>query len=334
VRFLAFPRSVVHDAAQTRVIRATAKEIRPRSDLFLAPYVGFYSALLRSGVPIVTATRSGFHRSLDGLKVLALANEACMSDEQVEAVRRFVASGGGLVATYETSRYDEKGTPRGDFALADVFGVHLQGTLPAAKRTIAIDSQGMSHPVVERLRPSDELACDEPQVAVRLSGATTLATAAGPSSGDKPMPAVVVHRFGAGRVVYLPGRLDAFQCEHLDPGIEGLLFNAVRWAAGEKLPVVIRADAPVGVTLFEQPGRRILHLVSLHGDSLYRTDRVEPLRAVRVQWQVPAGARVKRLHRLWDKAEVPFQTIGDRLAFELDRMGEYEVVVAELDQSG
>jgi hypothetical protein len=142
-----------------------------------------------------------------------------------------------------------------------------------------------------------------------------------------------VHQFGAGRVVYLPGRLDALQCEHPNPGVERLLSSAVRWAAGGELPVVIRAGAPVGATLFEQPGRRILHLVSLRGDSLYRTDRVEPLQAIRIELRVPAGSRVRRLHRLWDKADLPFQTIGSRIAFELDRMGEYEVVVAEFERT-
>ncbi len=332
VRFLAFPRSVIHDAAQSRALRAAAREVRPKSDLFLAPYVGLYSALLRSGVPVVTRVRSGAYRSLDGFKVLALANEACMSDEQVEAVRRFVASGGGLVASYETSRYDEKGTPRSDFALADVFGVRFDRILTAGKRTIVADSQGAQHPVVERLSRSDEVVCGEPHVAVRLSGATTLATAAGASPKDAPVPAVVVHRFGAGRVVYLPGRLDAAQCENPNPAIERLLSNAVRWAAGGELPVTVRSRDPVGATLFEQSGRRILHLVSLHGDSLYRTDRIEPVQAVRIELQVPAGVRVRRLHRLWDKADLPFQAVGSRITFQLDRMGEYEVVVAEFEQ--
>jgi len=331
VQFVAFPRSVVHDAAQTRVLRATAGKTLPKSDLFLSPYVGFYSALLRSGVPVATASRSRYHRSLSGVKVLALANEACMSDEQVEAVRRFVASGGGLVATYETSRYDEKGTPRKDFGLADVLGVHSEQVFPGAKRTMIFDAHNPSHLVLEGLQHKDKVINEEPLVAVRLNGATQLASVAGPATSDAPMPAVLVRQFGAGRVVYLPGRLDAAQCEQPNPTIERLFSNAVRWAAGGTTPVTIRASAPVGATLFEQPGRRILHLVSLNGDSLYRSDVVQPVRGIRVELQVPVGSRVKRLHRLWDKADLHFQIAGDMIVFELDRIGEYEVVVAELE---
>ena len=59
-----------------------------------------------------------------GYRVLVLPNSACMSDHEVEAVRRFVADGGGLIATADTSLYDEKFRIRDDFALADVFGAH------------------------------------------------------------------------------------------------------------------------------------------------------------------------------------------------------------------
>jgi hypothetical protein len=54
-----------------------------------------------------------------------------MSAPQVEAVRRFVERGGSLIATGETSRCNEWGEPRADFALADLFGAHVIGGQPA-----------------------------------------------------------------------------------------------------------------------------------------------------------------------------------------------------------
>jgi len=55
--------------------------------------------------------------------VLILPNIACMSEQQIETVKCFVAKGGGLVATCETSLYDETYKKRKDYGLADVFGV-------------------------------------------------------------------------------------------------------------------------------------------------------------------------------------------------------------------
>lgn len=65
-------------------------------------------------------------------KVLILPNTACMNEEQANAVRQFVENGGGLVASVDTSLCDEFGTPRKDFALADVFGVNYKG-IPTAQ---------------------------------------------------------------------------------------------------------------------------------------------------------------------------------------------------------
>jgi hypothetical protein len=59
-----------------------------------------------------------------GYRVLVLPNSACMSDSDAEGIRSFVENGGGLVATGDTSLYDERYRIREDFALAEVFGVH------------------------------------------------------------------------------------------------------------------------------------------------------------------------------------------------------------------
>ena len=62
--------------------------------------------------------------------VLVLANAASLSDAQLDVIREYVRNGGGLVATGETSLYDEMGRRRQDFGLADLFGVSYRGTCP------------------------------------------------------------------------------------------------------------------------------------------------------------------------------------------------------------
>jgi len=73
--------------------------------------------------------------------VLVLANTGGLSDEQCTAVRRFVARGGSLVATGESTLYDEWGDPRADFALADLLRVHVQ-----AKPVRPLDTGGRRGP--------------------------------------------------------------------------------------------------------------------------------------------------------------------------------------------
>ena len=73
-------------------------------------------------------------------KVLVLPNAACLSDEQVKTIRDWVQAGGGLVATCETSLFDELGRPRGDFAMKDLFGVSYLGRPKASTTRPALDA--------------------------------------------------------------------------------------------------------------------------------------------------------------------------------------------------
>jgi hypothetical protein len=200
--------------------------------------------------------------------------------------------------------------------------------LPARTRRLQLEG---SHPVTMGLDALESMVHDDTHVLVNAAEGEILATVVGESLEGQLPPAIVARAYGAGRVVYLPGRLDALQCHQLTPTIERLFANAVRWVIRGDLIVDVHAPAPIGVTLFDQPDRRILHLVNFNGDTRYKSDTIEPIENVHVQLEMPAGARVRRLHRLWDKTDVPFEATGDDIRFTLGRMGEYEVAAAELE---
>ena len=83
----------------------------------------------------MTIHRTQIAEKLPGFRVLCLANEVCLSDEQIDAVKAFVRAGGGLIATHETSLFDDKARPRGDFGLAELFGAsYLQTRMPPNTR--------------------------------------------------------------------------------------------------------------------------------------------------------------------------------------------------------
>ncbi|MDT7818327.1 MAG: hypothetical protein QOJ42_8243 [Acidobacteriaceae bacterium] len=54
---------------------------------------------------------------------LILPNLAALSDTQCDQLRAFVKNAGNVIATHQTSLYDEWGVRRGNFGLADLFGV-------------------------------------------------------------------------------------------------------------------------------------------------------------------------------------------------------------------
>jgi hypothetical protein len=96
-----------------------------------APLRGIGQSLIRARVPyavvhadLIPEAPSG---EPGGIRVLVLPNVGALSDAQCEAVRRFVLAGGSLLATGETSLYDEWGERREDFALGELFGARFAG---------------------------------------------------------------------------------------------------------------------------------------------------------------------------------------------------------------
>jgi hypothetical protein len=65
---------------------------------------------------------------LNQFKVLIMPNVAALSDEHAGIIHNWVAAGGKLIATFQTSLFDEFGVQREDFGLADLFGIGYSGT--------------------------------------------------------------------------------------------------------------------------------------------------------------------------------------------------------------
>ena len=102
-----------------------------------------YHALVESRVPFELVHEAYLtDESLDRFKLLILADAAALSNAQCDAIRRYVARGGSLLATFASSLYDEFGEQRADFGLADVFGVSFGGRIdgPMQNAYLSLDA--------------------------------------------------------------------------------------------------------------------------------------------------------------------------------------------------
>src|ERR1035437_7990112 len=86
-----------------------------------------WNRLVRARIPYLPVHADHIERDAEQFSVLVLPNFAAMTVAQIESVTRFVERGGGLIATGDSSRCNEWGEPRPDFALADLFGAHITG---------------------------------------------------------------------------------------------------------------------------------------------------------------------------------------------------------------
>jgi hypothetical protein len=93
-------------------------------DLVETPWRGMTNALMRARIPYQPLHADHIERDATNFKLLILPNLAAMSESQVNAVRTFVEGGGSILATGETSLYDEWGDNRDDYALGNIFGAH------------------------------------------------------------------------------------------------------------------------------------------------------------------------------------------------------------------
>jgi hypothetical protein len=89
------------------------------------PYQGvflFEQTLIQEKIPFDIIFDNNL-KDLSEYKVLVLADQECLSDEQLDLIRNFINKGGGLVATGNTSLYNEWRQRRREFGLDDLFKV-------------------------------------------------------------------------------------------------------------------------------------------------------------------------------------------------------------------
>ena len=101
---------------------------------YLAHVFGAFRACVEEHLP--TNLIEDWNLTAEDLKkyaVLILPNTACLSDAQCRTIDEYVRNGGGLVASLDTSLFDEFGDPRPNFGLADLLGVDYGG-MPEARR--------------------------------------------------------------------------------------------------------------------------------------------------------------------------------------------------------
>jgi hypothetical protein len=245
---------------------------------------------------------------LAAYSLVILPNVACMTHAQAEAVREYVRQGGAVLATAETSLFDENGTPRKDFALSDVLGVKLDEPLSNAlqlgdrKPPVLLRPRPSAHPIFAGM-PETELLLPGDSVYARVESGTPAAALIEDAGTPRRSPygvtsraAVAVNTFGKGRAVYICGALFARTHHQRQPGIfwpDRLIRNAAEWLA-PRAPWSVKASGRVWAGLNLQDGRKrhVLHLVN------WQTDM-----PAEVEFRLPAGSPVGLHARVvWPRA--------------------------------
>jgi hypothetical protein len=308
--------------------------------------LGWHQALIEGRIPFeMVHDRLLDPEHLAPFKTLILPNIAALSDAQCEQLRRFVAAGGGLVATAESSLYDEWGAPRKDFGLADLFGAtwlgRSEGPMHNAYVRLEHDS-APGHPLFLGLE-------DAPRI---IHGVWRVDAKAGtpfpsppltliPPYPDLPMEKVYARQPktdipqvflreppGGGRVAYFPWDIDRTFWEILAPDHGKLLRNAVAWATNEEAPVSVTGPGLLDVTVWKQRNSVTVHLVNLTNPMMLKGPlrEVTPVAGQRVRVRLPEGLTARSVRLLVAGSTPEFRQANGWLEVDVPAFGVHEVV--------
>ncbi len=309
---------------------------------------GMYHALVEARVPfeMVNDTRLD-GADVDRYKLLVLPNLAALSDAQCRSLATYVDRGGSLLATFETSLYDEAGAPRKDFGLRDVLGVSFDGQVDRRMQNsyLALDAEARrTHPLLRGLQDAPRIINSVQRVRVRPRGEFPSPVTLIPSYPDLPMEhvfprvektaerQVYLREQGTSRIVYFPGDLDRTFWEVLAPDHGRLLANAVQWAANEAPPVTVTGPGLFDVTAWRQKDSLTVHLVNLT-NAMAMKGPVREFVAVgpmTVTVRLPAGARARGVRLLVAETQPKAEETGGAVTVVVPAVRDHEVVAVDL----
>jgi hypothetical protein len=311
--------------------------------------LGYYQALIESRIPFQMVHDGLLDQDhIDRYKVLLFPNIAALSNAQCDQIRSYVKRGGSIVATYETSLYDEWGVRRSEFGLADLFGASFDGKLEPRMQnsylTLEADpSTGRRHPILAGLDDAERIINGDSRVVTKQQKSYAPLTLI-PSYPDLPMeevfprvartdiPEVFVREYGKGRVVYFPWDIDRIFWEVLSTDHLKLLRNAVEWAANEPHPVAVTGHGVFDVTVFRQKQSMTVHLVNLTNPMMMKgpVREILPIGPQKVRVRLPEGARARDVKFLVSTAKAQWRQSGAWIETTTPSIELHEVVAVDL----
>jgi len=315
------------------------------------PWRGITSALIRARIPYLPIHVEDIKET--PLRVLILPDIAVLTDSQVAAIRQFAARGGSIIATGNSGLLDGNGDIRTDFALGDLFGVHLTGPRDPFAQPKEEKLAGESwhtylrmpatrHPVLAGFADTDILPFGGLLDSLRVDPGAVIPLTFIPQFPVYPpekawmripatdIPGLILRETRAGsRLAFLPADIDRQYGRSNLPDHGDLLRNLVRWAADDDIPLTVEGAGLVDCHLYEQAGGLVLHLVNLSNENTWRQplDELIAIGPLKVGVRMPSHLPDKKIRLLVAGGTVPARRASGWCHFELPRILDHEVVI-------
>lgn len=293
-------------------------------------FYGFYEGLSRGHFPFDVRDEISLEDSLDQYECIILPNVPCLSPKAVENIKSYVRNGGNIIATFETSLYDEYGQELDNFQLAEVFGMEYTGSVFGMLRKDFISLEDHSHFSVQQIKQRFTYA---PTYGLKLEAGTDTHI---PVVYCKPLPGryagapepsihpfLAEHRYGKGKSVYLSGTFGGSLYKFHFPEYYQILHSLVR-ELHAPLVRLHNAPASVEVNVRRNGDAYYVYLINFTSDMRRPIQSIIPCTNVGVELHI--DAKVKGARALWRKKDLMFKSQEKWVRVELDVLEDYEVL--------
>jgi len=304
---------------------------------------GIYDALLRGrfAFDFVHEDRLEPER-LSKYRALLLPNVAMLSDRQCQQIKDYVRSGGSVMASFETSLYDENLNRRAEFGLADLLGISKAGDAigtngNAYYARIEHPEAADRHPILEGFQDTNWIAGAQNRIPLKPVERPVLTVVPGfvryppelayPAASHTDQPAIVLRESGSSRIAYLAGDVERtfWLTGHGD--LLRLLHNTIRWVTHDERMIQVDGDGLIEMLAWETAPGYAVHLLNYTNPDAHHgwLQSTFPLGPQTVTMRLPAGVKAKSVEVLKAEQKVPFQQQADLLHFTVRRVEDYEV---------
>ena len=304
---------------------------------------GIYETLLagRFAFDFVHEDRLELDR-ISKYRALLLPNIAMLSDRQCDQIREFARRGGSVMASFETTLYDENLNPRPDFGLADLLGIGRAGEAIGTNGNAYYGRIERPHPILEGFTDTNWLPGAQNRVPLKPVPDPILTVVPGfvryppelayPPSPHTNEPAVVLSENGSSRVAYFPGDVERTYWLTGHGDLLRLMHNTIRWITRDERVMSVEGEGFVEIFAWETEPGYAVHLLNYTNPNAHHgwMQSVYPLGPQTVNLKLPPGLRVKSVELLSAEQSVPFRMEDRVLRFTIPRVGDYEVAAVSL----
>jgi hypothetical protein len=279
---------------------------------------------------------------LSKYRALLLPNIAMLSDSQCQQLRDYVQSGDSIMASFETSLYDESLKPRSEFGLADLLGINKAGDVIGTNGNAFYGRIEHEHPILAGFTDTNWLPGAQNRIPLKPVQNPVLTVVPGfvqyppelayPPVPHTDVPAVVLRESGSSRIAYFPGDIERTYWLTGHGDLLQLLHNTIRWLIHDETPVHVQGEGFIELFAWETAPGYAIHLLNYTNPNAHHGwfQTTYPLGPQTVGLKLPQGTRVKSVDLLHAEQKVPFQLEAETLRFTIPRVQDYEVAAITL----